>query len=563
MLPDWKLAELIRLVQQRYPDWQGFNHSQFNADEIEYKQASIGKAQKLIHQKALDQLLAEQAYDQIIERLNQLGKDNNLLWRLVPSSGDTAVFYHSNLHAPSFCTQIRNLLYGDRPSPERLQTFSNYLKENNLPNKWPFVTYYLFLCHPQNEIFVKPRTARWFLKFMWSDESHDDLQTKVLISLNPSAGSYAAILAQSFILRKALAEYGARDMVDIQSFIWVCEQASMSQTGRLDARGQVELDVPSSLPDTVTPYQTNEIPHPVLREKSTAVSDYTAPTDSQSSQRETAVYTLAESAAETGWPETELSRWVRAIQRKGQAIFYGPSGTGKTFIAQKIARHFCGGTDGFWELVQFHPAYAYEAFVQGIRPVTDADGNLHYELVPGRFRQFCSRAAHTNAPCVLIIDEINRANLASVFGELMYLLEYRSAEIELAEGEFLRIPDNVYLIGTMNTTDRSIALVDHALRRRFAFIHLSPNEEILRHYHQQTKFDPEPLIKIWQRLNRQIGDPHYMLGHTYFMQPNLAAELEDIWRMEIEPYLEEYFFDQPELVERFRWQQISRLLTQL
>ena len=167
--------------------------------------------------------------------------------------------------------------------------------------------------------------------------------------------------------------------------------------------------------------------------------------------------------------------------------------SGKTFLAQKLAQHLTQGKNGFWEMVQFHPAYAYEDFVQGIRPFSDDDGVLHYDLVPGRFLQFCQQASQHTGPCVLIIDEINRANLAAVFGELMVLLEYRDASIPLASGGSFHIPANVHLIGTMNTADRSIALVDHALRRRFAFIHLPPSYDVLRHYHQDTKFDPEQI----------------------------------------------------------------------
>jgi hypothetical protein len=562
MFPDWKLQELLALVRRRYPDWENFSHPAFVADEITPKRASVQKAHQLLSQTALDELLAHGDFDGFIDRLNRLAKDNNLLWRMAPSSGDTAVLYHPGLDTPAFCTQVRNLLYGDRPSPERLQTFTDYLKEHDLPNKWPFATYYLFLCHPESDIFVKPRTARWFLKFVWMNEPEEepDLKTKVLISMLPGAGSYNALLAHSAELRQILAPFGARDMVDVQSFIWVCEQENRTQTGQLDARGQVELDVPPSLVSLPVHYQVAS-PTAVLQETSLPDSAAPAPPGTQLANQTNRPYSLADCAAETGWSEEELHRWVNAIERKGQAILYGPPGTGKTFMAQKVARHLASQGDGFGELVQFHPAYTYEAFVQGIRPLTDAQGHLHYELVYGRFRQFCARAAQHTGPCVLIIDEINRANLPSVLGELMYLLEYRQAAIELAEGNYttsrFTIPANVRLIGTMNTADRSIALVDHALRRRFAFIHLPPNPETLRHYHRQTGYNPNNLIKIVERLNRQIADPHYAIGYAFFMHPMLPAHLADIWRMEIEPYLEEYFFDQPDQVELFRWAKLS------
>ncbi|MCP4356497.1 MAG: AAA domain-containing protein [Chloroflexi bacterium] len=533
-------------MRQRYPDWQDFVHVQFTADEIKYKQASIRKAQTLLSQKALDQLLADGDYTEFIGRLDKLSKDNNLLWRLVPSSGDTAVLYHSNLDTPAFCTQMRNLLYGDRPSAKRLQTFSQYLKANDLPDKWPFATYFLFLCHPNSNILVKPRTARWFLKFMWADEYDTaELKTKVLITMQPSAGSYAALLAQSYHLREALEPFGVRDMVDVQSFVWVCAQESRQNIEGLNAKGQVELDVPESLPDAPVSYNVAE-PTAVLRESE---EPPLAPT-----------MTLADITAETGWPEDTLRQWLQAMLRKGQTIFYGPPGTGKTYMARKLAQYLTGRGNGFWELVQFHPAYSYETFVQGLRPFTDENGRLHYEMVHGRFLRFCARARQYPGLCILIIDEINRANLASVLGELMYLLEYRDAEIELAEHGRFRIPPNVMIIGTMNTADRSIALVDYALRRRFAFLHLPPNDDTLRSYHAGTDVNPEPLLKLLHRLNRQIGDPHYYLGVTFFMQPDLPSQIKAIWRTEIEPYLEEYFFDQPDLVASFRWDKVGRQL---
>ncbi|MEZ4708653.1 MAG: AAA family ATPase [Caldilineaceae bacterium] len=285
------------------------------------------------------------------------------------------------------------------------------------------------------------------------------------------------------------------------------------------------------------------------------------PRDMSQPQTPTEPYTLAQVASATYLDEEIAARWVQIVRRKGQAIFYGPPGAGKTFVAEQIARHLSSGAvdgprDGFYELVQFHAAYAYEDFVQGLRPRPAADGGLTYELVSGRFLDFCRRARQRSGLCVLIIDEINRANLSRVFGELMYLLEYRDQAIHLAGGgEPFRIPGNVLILATMNTADRSIALVDHALRRRFAFIPLFPNYDVLRRFHaqQQTGFAVEPLIRRLEQINRAIEDPNYAVGISYFLRPHLADEIADIWQTEIEPYLEEYFFDQPERVEALRW----------
>jgi len=140
----------------------------------------------------------------------------------------------------------------------------------------------------------------------------------------------------------------------------------------------------------------------------------------------------------------------------------------------------------------------------------------------------------------------------------MYLLEYRDREVPLAgDGRPFSIPANVRIIGTMNTADRSIALVDHALRRRFAFIPLRPKFEILREYHSRTGFPIENLINVLSKLNTQIGDPNFEVGISFFIRENLAQDLGDIWEMEIEPYLEEYFFDQPGIVNEFRWAKVK------
>ncbi|MBD2094278.1 AAA family ATPase [Trichocoleus sp. FACHB-591] len=268
-------------------------------------------------------------------------------------------------------------------------------------------------------------------------------------------------------------------------------------------------------------------------------------------------FSLTECAEATQLDEGLLHDWVTAIERKRQAVLYGPPGTGKTFLARHLAQHLIGGGSGFVDIVQFHPAYTYEDFIQGIRPKR-VEGGLDYPSVPGRFLEFCQKAQLCGEHrCVLIIDEINRANLSQVFGELMYLLEYRDEKVYLAGGEPFSIPKNVYIIGTMNTADRSIALVDHALRRRFAFLYLAPNYEGLRKYHQSTAYPADNLIRLLTQINDKIGDPHYQIGTSFFLRQQLRSEIKSIWQLEIEPYLEEFFFDQSDKLKTLRWDAVE------
>lgn len=537
MLTEQKIADLIALIRRRYEDWENFDHTQFVADEIEPKQITAVKAETWLNQEELDRLIALGQYDLIIERLQNLCRDNNMLWRQVPSAGDTAVLTHPDLDPATFATQVRNLLYADPPPAERLQHFSDYLDAHNLPNKWAFATYLLFFCLPDDEMFVKPEAATWFLKFVGSPLQGQPIR----VSGAPDAETYNLIREAARELYNYLLDYGAGDMIDVQSFLWVCFRENKALIGRLDRRGQVELDIPAA-----TPHMLAE------------------PAEAYGAEAKEAhpPLTVAQLTQNSGIAAAQWERWREAIGRKGQLIFYGPPGTGKTFLAEQLAAHLVGGGRGLQQLIQFHPAYSYEDFVQGLRPTVRDDGGLRYELVPGHFRRFCEQAARLDEAdtCVLIIDEINRANLASVFGELMYLLEYRERAIPLAVGERpFHIPRNVRIIGTMNTADRSIALVDHALRRRFAFVHLPPLYDSLIHYHQQqqTGVDLRPLISLLRRINTAIGDPHYHLGITYFLQPDLPRHLPHIWQMEIEPYLEEYFFDQPDRVDGFRWTAVA------
>jgi 5-methylcytosine-specific restriction protein B len=244
-----------------------------------------------------------------------------------------------------------------------------------------------------------------------------------------------------------------------------------------------------------------------------------------------------------------LRQCVDLLRDRSQVILYGPPGTGKTYIAQHLAR-FLAGRENV-KLVQFHPAYSYEDFFEGFRPHSTGDGGLGFDLRPGPFRKLVDRARDDPAtPYILIIDEINRANLAKVFGELYFLLEYRDHAIDLlyaADELGFTLPKNVFIIGTMNTADRSIALVDAAMRRRFAFVELHPSEEptagMLDRWLAREKL-PDTAGRLLRVLNDRIDDPDFKIGPSYLMRPSAHEDggLERLWRTSIMPLLQEHHY---------------------
>jgi len=908
IIPEDKIKQIITLIEKEYPNWSGFSHPKFMKDEIDYKQNAALKARDLLDENKLLALQKQGDFAEIITRIKKIGSATNLLWNWVPSKGDLGILVQPGLDRRAFCEAFIDLLYGPGQSPERLERYLNFVKSRSLPSKWTFPTYFLFLCHPQTEMFIKPRAVKNFLDFLGTG----DVQFKS----SPSSQAYSAIMKISHQLKEDMKELGPKDMIDIQSAIyltnalmndvniltkekriellklfrefsdsylhspegkkhiasydvsrsqarknldeiyksqengeditelvvykllpyadsdqarkagyfvspgWVfktdarkrlegigfvnhadwpsvakrildfisrcdedpeqlqnaCAEFSASplskgfQTGTLtpilsalhpdqfvlinnksreilnyfadksytksiadypranetalslikgvseDIKDICKTDLPIvdlfdmfshwytavRLPKLSEPFSkifadldeakwafnllketldrldvkspederfavtlpnggknlrlnfcqwlVLDFRSPVLTDNGVTltllkdsvkiddsfatfnfarepgepeVKNYSLPIDmvrplegdlrnayektldyvknrfgawKKTIWRKNNVIEIAEAIFDNKKLEKLLSKdlnvpsvysfdqlvseifkdnpedirminaWIQAIERKGQAILYGPPGTGKTFLAEHLASYLVSSSegDGFVDLVQFHPAYAYEDFMQGIRPLAcPEDSTLVYSVVPGRFLEFCRKAQDRKGTCVLIIDEINRANLASVFGELMYLLEYRNRDINLAIGsEKFKIPENVRIIGTMNTADRSIALVDHALRRRFAFIKLQPDYEVLRRYHlkENTGFPVDRLIPVLEKINSKINDPNYEIGISFFLKKDLMDQIESIWKVEIEPYLEEYFFDKLQNAENFRWDKVRSSL---
>ena len=239
------------------------------------------------------------------------------------------------------------------------------------------------------------------------------------------------------------------------------------------------------------------------------------------------------------------------LEEKKQVIFQGPPGTGKTYVAQKLAEHLAGSKSRV-TLVQFHPSYDYVDFVQGYRPALMDNGQPGFKLQDGPLLRAAQRARdNPGVPHYLIIDEINRANLGKVFGELYYLLEYRDDEVMLQYSDKAwSLPENLYIIGTMNTADRSIALVDLALRRRFYFVEFHPDKGpikgLLHRYLRAKSSDMEWIADVVDRANELLSDePQAAVGPSYFMKPGIdEAGVKRIWEYGVLPYIEERLFGQ-------------------
>lgn len=278
-------------------------------------------------------------------------------------------------------------------------------------------------------------------------------------------------------------------------------------------------------------------------------------------------YIKADALADLFMPEATFDAIVRALHYKKNIVLQGPPGVGKTFVAKRLAHYLIGKADERkTRTVQFHQSFSYEEFVMGIRP--NADGR--FERKKGLFYEFCERAQNDpGSPYFLIIDEINRGNLSKIFGELMLLIEADKRGKDFAmplmysdSDEAFYLPENLHFIGTMNTADRSLALVDYALRRRFAFIDLLPELGESFHVYLTQKGVPAGLasriVQNVQSVNQSIEHDlnlgkGFHIGHSYFCQldkleqwPSPEAWYLDIVNWELAPQLREYWFDNTE-----------------
>lgn len=280
-------------------------------------------------------------------------------------------------------------------------------------------------------------------------------------------------------------------------------------------------------------------------------------------------YGFSDALADLFMAEDALERILEQLRRKKNIILQGAPGVGKTYVARRLAWLLLGArNDSAIEMVQFHQSYTYEDFVQGLRP----NDKGHFAVKDGVFYRLCRAAsANPGQDFVLVIDEINRGNLSKILGELMMLIETdkRGQELTLAYNERDRftVPPNLYLIGTMNTADRSLSLVDYALRRRFAFLTLDPcfGEKTFATHLERHGLTSRQIDHVrWQMeaLNQEIEKDEvnlgkgYRIGHSFFTPDKPVSDFRkwyhSIVHYEILPLIEEYWIDDPRKVEHYR-----------
>lgn len=423
--------------------------------------------------------------------------------------------------------------------------------ENDIDELWSFFETVLQFIENKND-YTRENFKKYFDMVMKKKGIHNSKLTSALYWISPKNFVSIDNLNVNFILES---EYIPGEIKGIfkkrsvkisgESYLYVVNQLQKYLQHTSDMHDFIDFSYKA------WEYSKHKVESNVTEERGETIYSVDSKTTCQS-------YTKEDFLKEVFINETDYQRLVQLITIKKNVILQGPPGVGKTYAAKRLAFSMMGELDeNRVKMIQFHQSYSYEDFIMGYRPTANG-----FELREGSFYKFCKQAeADSEHDYFFIIDEINRGNLSKIFGELFMLIENdkRGTQLELLYSDKLfSVPKNVYIIGMMNTADRSLAILDYALRRRFAFFEMTPSFEMEGFKRYQSEFSSskfDALIECIRMLNKEITNDEslgagFNIGHSYFCNLSHVNEtiLSNIIEYEIIPLLNEYWFDEPENV---------------
>ena len=538
----------INLIIRRFRQFYGhlnFNDARYLEDEYYYKYNRGREMRDWLGPEALDDLIQKEDWAEVSQRVVQsfafpsgpLARWDEYQW----------VVELDDAEQRAFALALERFLHGDDPFLGRLDQFVQAVteiyrvfRESDPAHKkryrgknltWPFVSYFHFMMWPEEYVFVKPTPLKKAAKLVGFDLHYHS---------QPNGETYQRVQEFYKALWPEAQQHGARNMIDVQTLIHVAGEGFGVPEGGWDE----EVGMRNGGTETTVACVSE-----LLSYKSQIVLQGAPGTG----KTHLALLVTAHKLGVKGNSHQELRRALRPYQLS--TLLDASEGLIETpdAIAAKVRED----GHGLWDIVQLHPTYSYEDFVRGMVAEPTPDGhNVTFRAVNRVFGLLAAVATElakddVPLPVVLIIDEINRGDLSKVLGELIYALEYRDETVltpYAVDGKpGLTLPaKNLYLIGTMNTADRSIALVDYVIRRRFAFVQLGPRREVIADYYGNKALG-EKALDLFDKVRQQFGlqfnqvytEEDMAVGHTYFLAEN-SGELAAKLAFGVAPLLREY-----------------------